>query len=48
MFLPETSCLCIVVIVDIGDDVGKTNNAGSVWVLIGSSRHTKGCPLLDT
>lgn len=44
---PEASCCGVVVIVDVGDDGGEPNDAGSVWVFVGSSGHTEGCPLLD-
>lgn len=48
MFLPEASCPDVVVIVDVGDDVGEPNDAGSIRVFVGSSGHTEGCLLLDT
>lgn len=49
MFLsPEVSCLSVVVIVDVGDDGGESNDAGSLWVFVGSSGHTEGRLLLDS
>lgn len=42
------SCHGVVVIVDVGDDVGEPNDAGFVWVFVGSSGHTEGRLLLDS
>lgn len=47
-FSPKVSCRSVIVIVDVGDDVGEPNDAGFVWEFIGSSGHTEGRMLLDS
>lgn len=45
---PESSRLSVVIVVDVGDDLGEANDAGSVGVLVGSPGNTEGSPLLGT
>lgn len=45
--LPEASCKRVEVVVDVGDDGGEPNDAGSVRVFIGSSGHAERCLLMD-
>lgn len=45
---PEASCLGVVIIVDVGDDGGEADDAGSFRVLVCSPGNAEGRPLLDT
>lgn len=46
VFSPEVSRRGVVVIVDVGDDLGEPNDAGFVRVFVSSSGHTEGGVLL--
>lgn len=45
---PEVSRVGVVVPVDVGDDHGEPDDAGSLRVFVGSPGHAEGRPLLDT
>lgn len=46
-FTPEASRLRVVVVVQVGDDVGESNDARLVGVLVGSSGDAERCFRLD-
>lgn len=45
---PEASCVCVVVVIDVGDDFGEPYDAAPVRVFVGSSGHAEGRLLLDS